>query len=109
MMLLSSFTRTMAQSEESKIYVQVSLAEIRKANATKARLDSAHVQGKIVLSDFKKTQDSLKTSTDSVTYWKGLAFHWEGQAGKFKKQRNRWMGAAFFEAVLIGLGLKHKS
>ncbi|MBA4849033.1 hypothetical protein [Emticicia sp. BO119] len=97
----------MAQTAQND-YVQVTLAEIIKVNTRKAKYDSAVAQGKIVMADFKKTQDSLKTSKDSTNHWKILAIHWQGEATKFKKQRNKWMGAALLEAVLIGLEIKQK-
>ena len=86
-----------------KISAQINLTdlEVRKINATYAKLDSAQAQGRIVLSDLKAYQDSTKAFKDSATYWKGQAF-------KFKRKRNNWRLIAIGEAAYIALTSRKK-
>lgn len=79
-----------------KTYAQISLtdAEVRKVNKTYERLDSAQAQGRLVLIDLKKYQDS-------TTYWRNKAI-------KLKRKRNNWRLIALGEAIYIGLTSRKK-
>lgn len=68
-LLLSGFAKTIAQTD----HVGVTIAEIRKANQTKARLDSAHAAGKMILSQVKGLKDSLNIYKDSTGHWHRIA------------------------------------
>ena len=73
-----------------KIYAQISLtdSEVRKINKTYERLDSAQAQGRLVLIDLKKYQDS-------TSFWKNKAM-------KLRRKRNFWRKVALIETIYIG-------
>lgn len=79
-----------------QIYAQISLtdSEVRKINATYAKLDSAQAQGRLVLIDLKKYQDSTN--------------YWRTKALKLKRKRNNWRNVAILEAIYIGLTSRKK-
>lgn len=87
-----------------KIYAQISLtdSEVRKINATYAKLDSAHAQGRIVLTDLKAFQDSTHAYKDSTSYWKAKAL-------KFRRKRNNWRTIAITEGILIAITSRKKN
>lgn len=82
--------------------VLVTVSEIRNANLTKARLDSAKAVGNLVLIDLKAYQDTSKTYKDSTNYWKRKALN-------LKRKRNNWRTIALIEALYIGLTTRKKN
>lgn len=101
-MLLSVSIRTMAQSD----MVQVAIAEIRKANATKQRSDSALAAGFLLQQKLRNYQDSIRLYQDSTQFWKQVA---ELQT----RRKKGWRKAALIEGgilvaenAIIGLLLK---
>lgn len=90
MLLLSVSIKTMSQND----YVQVTLSEIKRANITKARLDSSLAAGQLLLVKVKNYQDSLQIYQDSTKFWKHV--------GNLQTRRKKgWRKAALISGGIV--------
>lgn len=95
-LLLLASVKISAQND----FVRVTVAEIKKANAAKARLDSAHAMGRLVLKELAETRDTVNMFKDSTAKYKGLYFISEQKAKGYKKERNLSLAGNLIQAVL---------
>lgn len=102
MLLLSASITTMAQND----YVQVALSEIRKANATKARLDSSLAAGQLLHQQVKNYRDSIRIYQDSTQLWKQVAQLQTKRKKRWRKVALISGGIVIAENTIIGLLLK---
>ncbi|WP_337045348.1 hypothetical protein [Emticicia sp. 17c] len=93
LMLIAGSNRTLAQSS-----YQIGMSEIRKANQTKARLDSALASGFLLQVQLKAYKDSSRIYRDSSLFF-------QYKLKKEQKRKGIWRKLALGEGLLIALGI----